>query len=134
MTNALLSSISRFWLEVNAGAWRYLPQPIQRRLTTAYSVLGREVRSNLREMSDADFGRGWREGHEVGRLAGWAQRDGLAQQELALKNDQMQALIIVVESLRTRLEAFERSSADAAAELAAQLRDINQSQSRQPVH
>jgi hypothetical protein len=134
MTDSLLSSISRFWLEVNAGAWRYLPEPVKRRLSAAYGVLGRDVRSHLREMSDADFGRGWREGHEVGRLAGWAQRDAEAQRELALKNDQMQALIIVVESLRTRLETFERSSADAAAELDAQLRDISQRQLRQPVH
>jgi len=134
MTNSLRASISRFWLEVNASAWRYCPQVVQDRLTAAYAAMAKEIRDELREQSDADFGRGWREGHEVGRLVGWAQRDGELQRELARKNDQIQALMTMVESQRMRLQTFERSSADAAAELAEQLRDIGQSRRRPPVH
>jgi hypothetical protein len=133
MTNSFLASISRFWLEVNASAWRYCPPVVQDRLTAAYAAFGKEFREQLRQQSDADFGRGWREGHEVGRLSGSAQRDAELQKELARKNDQIQALMTMVESQRTRLQMFERSSADAAAELAEQLRDIGQSR-RPPVH
>ena len=104
MTNSILGAISRFWLEVNASAWRYCPDTVHRRLDAAYATFTREVRELAREQSDSDFGRGWREGHEVGRLDGLAQRDADAQRELALKNDQIQALMTTVESYRARLQ------------------------------
>ena len=134
MTNSFLGSISRFWLEINASVWRYCPQAVQERLIAAYAVLAKEIRQQIREQSDADFGRGWREGHEVGRMVGSAQRDAEAQKELARKNDQIQALMTMVESQRVRLQTFERSSADAAAELAEQLHRIHHSRPRPPVH
>jgi hypothetical protein len=133
MTNSLLVSINRFWLEVNAGAWRYCPEVVRQRLTAAYETFTTEAREQLRELRDADFGRGWREGHAIGHLKGYAQRDAELQSEIAGKNDQIQALMILVETQRTRLHAFERTSADAAAELAEQLRDIGQGR-RTPVH
>ena len=102
MTNSILATISRFWLEVNAHAWRYCPETIQHRLNAAYATLSKELGELLRQQRDADFGRGWHEGHEVGRLAGWQQRDTEAQRELALKNDQIQALMAIVESYRVR--------------------------------
>jgi len=100
MTNSILATIGRFWLEINAHAWRYCPETVQHRLDTAYAVLCKELRESIRQQSDADFGRGWREGHEVGRAIGWAQRDADAQRELARKNDQIQALMALVESYR----------------------------------
>lgn len=103
MTNSLFGAISRFWLEVNASAWRYCPEAVHQRLDAAYAAFTKEVREIAREQSDSDFGRGWREGHEVGRLEGWAQRDAEAQRELARKNDQIQALMTTVESYRARL-------------------------------
>ena len=102
MTNAIFGTISRFWLEVNAHAWRYCPEPVQQRLTAAYAAFASDVRELLLQQSDADFGRGWREGHEAGRLQGWADRDADAQRELARKNDQIQALMTLVESYRMR--------------------------------
>ena len=101
MTDAIIGTISRFWLEVNAHAWRYCPEAVQQRLTMAYAALAGDVRELLVQQSDAGFGRGWREGHEAGRLQGWAERDGDAQRELARKNDQIQALMTLVESYRT---------------------------------
>jgi hypothetical protein len=102
MTNSILGSINRFWLEINANAWRYCPETVRYRLNSAYDSLSNELRELLSHQSDADFGRGWREGHEAGRVAGWAQRDREAQRELALKNDQIQALMTMVESYRMR--------------------------------
>lgn len=133
MTTSLLGSINRFWLEMNAGAWRYCPDVVQLRLTAAYAAFIGEVKEQVREMRDADFGRGWREGLDAGHSRGYAQRDAELQGELARKNDQIQALMILVESQRTRLQSFGRTSTDAAAELAEQLRDIGQGR-RTPVH
>jgi len=107
MTNTMRGSISRFWLEVNATAWRYCPETVQHRLNAAYITFTKEMRELLREQSDSDFGRGWREGHEVGRLDGWAQRDVEAQRELARKNDQIQALMMLVERYRTGIPGEE---------------------------
>jgi len=100
MTNSILGSISRFWLEINANAWRYCPETVQQRLHAAYVSFSKDIREHLCEQSDADFGRGWREGHEAGRASGWAERDLDAQRELALKNDEIQALMTMVESYR----------------------------------
>ena len=102
MTNSILGSINRFWLEINANAWRYCPETVRYRVNSAYESLSTDLRELLSEQSDSDFGRGWREGHEAGRVAGWAQRDREAQRELALKNDQIQALMTMVESYRMR--------------------------------
>jgi len=102
MTNSILGSINRFWLEINANAWRYCPETVRFRVNAAYESLSTDLRELPSEQSDADFGRGWREGHEAGRIAGWAQRDREAQRELALKNDQIQALMTMVESYRMR--------------------------------
>ena len=102
MTNSMLGSINRFWLEINANAWRYCPETVRYRLNTAFDSFNKELRELLSHQSDSDFGRGWREGHEAGRSAGWAQRDREAQRELALKNDQIQALMTMVESFRMR--------------------------------
>ena len=103
MTNSILGSIGRFWLEINASAWRYCPEAVQHRIQEAYAVFSRELREYLREQSDADFGRGWREGRAAGFASGWAERDLEAQRELALKNDQIQALMTLVESYRTQI-------------------------------
>ena len=102
MTNSILGSINRFWLEINANAWRYCPETVRYRLNSAYDSFSRDVRELLSQQSDSDFGRGWREGHDAGQSAGWAQRDREAQRELALKNDQIQALMTMVESYRMR--------------------------------
>ena len=102
MTNSILGSINRFWLEINANAWRYCPETVRFRVNAAFESLSTDLRELLSEQSDADFGRGWREGHEAGRVSGWAQRDREAQRELALKNDQIQALMTMVESFRMR--------------------------------
>jgi hypothetical protein len=125
MTNSILVCISRFWLEINASAWRYCPETVQHRLNAAYATLSKELRRVLREQSDADFGRGWREGHEVGRLAGREERDAEAQCELAHKNDQIQALMAIVESYEVR--ADEETPAPALATIAV-------AYPRQPVH
>ena len=102
MTNSILGSINRFWLEINANAWRYCPETVRYRLNSAYDSFSRDLRELLLQQSDSDFGRGWREGHDAGRSAGWAQRDREAQRELALKNDEIQALMTMVESYRMR--------------------------------
>ena len=102
MTNAMFGTISRFWLEVNAHAWRYCPEAVQQRLTAAYATFTRDARDIQCQQSDADFGRGWREGRAVGVQDGWAERDAEAQRELARKNDQIQALMTLVESYRMR--------------------------------
>ena len=102
MTNSILGSINRFWLEINANAWRYCPETVRYRVNSAYESLSTDLRQLLSEQSDSDFGHGWREGHEAGRIAGWAQRDREAQRELASKNDQIQALMTMVESYRMR--------------------------------
>jgi hypothetical protein len=102
MTNSILGSINHFWLEINANAWRYCPETVRYRVNAAYESLSTELRELLSQQSDSDFGRGWREGHEAGRIAGWAQRDREAQRELALKNDEIQALMTMVESYRMR--------------------------------
>jgi hypothetical protein len=102
MTNSIVAAISRFWLTVNAHAWRYCPETVQHRLNAAHATLSRELRELIRQQSDADFGRGWREGHEVGHLAGWDERDIEAQRELAQKNDQIQALMATLESYELR--------------------------------
>ena len=103
MTNSILGSIGRFWLEINASAWRYCPETVQQRIQEAYTVFSSELREYLRDQSDADFGRGWREGRAAGFASGWAERDLQAQRELALKNDQIQALMTMVESYRTQV-------------------------------
>jgi hypothetical protein len=102
MTNSIFCSINRFWLEINANAWRYCPETVRYRVNSAYESLSTDLRQLLSEQSDSDFGHGWREGHEAGRIAGWAQRDREAQRELAVKNDQIQALMTMVESYRMR--------------------------------
>jgi len=102
MTNSILGSINRFWLEINANAWRYCPETVRYRLNSAYDAFSSDLRELLSQQSDSDFGRGWREGHDAGRSAGWAQRDREAQRELALKNDEIQALMTMVESYRMR--------------------------------
>jgi hypothetical protein len=102
MTNSILICINRFWLEINANAWRYCPETVRYRLNSAYDSFSRDLREQIAQQSDSDFGRGWREGHDAGRAAGWAQRDREAQRELALKNDQIQALMTMVESYRMR--------------------------------
>ena len=119
MTNSMLGSISRFWLELNANAWRYCPETVQHRLNAAYMTFNKEVRELLREQSDSDFGRGWREGYEAGQLDGWARRDADTQQELARKNDQIQALMTLVESYRTRMPV-EQPTAEFGPDLAGQ--------------
>jgi hypothetical protein len=131
MTNSIRATISRFWLEINANAWRYCPETIQHRLNTAYTTLSKELGELLRQQSDADFGRGWREGHEVGRLIGWEQRDAEAQRELARKNDQIQALMALVESYRVRAadESDACEDADAPSRVA-----LAVSYPRPPVH
>lgn len=133
MTNPLTGSVNRFWLEINATVWRYCPEFIQQRLTSAYSEFSEQVQQQLRDLRDAEFGRGWREGHEAGRQSALMEQTREAQTELARKNDQIQALMTIVESQHTRLQRFEHSSAEAAAELAAQLRDIQLTR-RSPVH
>ena len=107
MTNSILGSINRFWLEINANAWRYCPETVRYRLNAAYDSFHKDLRELLSQQSDSDFGRGWREGHDAGRSAGWAQRDREAQRELALKNDQIQALMTMVESYRMRAHDHE---------------------------
>lgn len=105
MTNTILATISRFWLEVNAHAWRYCPEAVQQRLDAAYATFARELRDLLLQQRDADFGRGWREGHDAGQRQGWADRDAEAQRELARKNDQIQALMTLLESYRMQWPA-----------------------------
>ena len=131
MTNSILAAVSRFWLEINAHAWRYCPETVQHRLNAAYKLLVKELRELLLQHSDADFGRGWREGHDVGRLAGWEQRDLEAQRELARKNDQIQALMAMVESYQVRV-----TDEDGVCEAAAtpSLATIGVTYPRQPVH
>jgi hypothetical protein len=131
MTNSILAAVSRFWLELNAHAWRYCPETVQHRLNAAYTVLSKELRELLLQQSDADFGRGWRAGHDVGRLAGWEERDAEAQRELARKNDQIQALMATVESYRTRGTEDE---AHGALHDAPSLATLGVSYPRQPVH
>lgn len=133
MTNPLLGSVNRFWLEVNASVWRYCPEFIQLRLTAAYGEFTEQLQEHLRDLRDAEFGRGWREGHEVGRQSSWLEREREWQAELARKNDHIQALMIIVESQQARLQRLEHASADASAELAEQLRDMQVSR-RSPVH
>lgn len=111
MTNSILGSINRFWLEINANAWRYCPEAVRYRLNAAFDSFNKELRELLSQQSDSDFGRGWREGHDAGRSAGWAQRDREAQRELALKNDQIQALMTMVESYRMREHEHEPAPA-----------------------
>jgi hypothetical protein len=132
MTNSILSTISRFWLEINANAWRYCPEAVQHRLNMAYATLSKELGELLRQQSDADFGRGWREGHEVGRLVGWQQRDAETQRELARKNDQIQALMAMVESYRLRGTDDVVESGDDAAEPS--LLTLSVGYPRPPVH
>lgn len=133
MTNSILGSISRFWLEINASAWRYCPETIQHRLTSAHSAFLKDMREELCRQSDSDFGHGWREGHEVGRLTGWAERDRLAQRELAHKNDQIQALMMMVESYR--LQASDVGPAESGDELPEpSLASISVGDPRAPVH
>jgi hypothetical protein len=137
MTNSIFATISRFWLDINANAWRYCPDTVQHRLNAAYATLSKELREVFRQQSDADFGRGWREGHEVGRLAGWEQRDIEAQCELAHKNDQIQALMAIVESYEARDESAERGRADVpgATEIhTSSLARLGVMPPRQPVH
>jgi hypothetical protein len=104
---------------------------VQHRLNTAYTVLSRELRELMLQQSDADFGRGWRAGHDVGRLAGWEERDAETQRELAHKNDQIQALLAMVESYRMRGVDEE---AQGAMQDAPSLAALAVSYPRQPVH
>jgi hypothetical protein len=133
MPNSILATIGRFWLEINAHAWRYCPETVQHRLNSAYAVLSKELRELIRQQSDADFGRGWREGHDVGRVTGWEQCHAEAQRELARKNDQIQALMATVESYRVRgADGYLAESADDPDDQP--LERIGVSEPRPPVH
>jgi len=134
MTNSIIGSISRFWLEINAHAWRYCPEAVQHRLNTAHTTFSIEIRELLCQQSDADFGRGWREGHEAGRLSGWAQRDLEAQRELAQKNDQIQALMTMVESYRMRMPDVSGRCATVDERDEQPLVTLDASYPRSPVH
>jgi hypothetical protein len=105
MTNSIITAVSHFWLEINAHAWRHCPETVQHRLNAAYATLRKELRDAVCQQHDAAFGGGWREGHEAGRLAGWEQRDIEAQRELAHKNDQIQALMAIVEGYELGADA-----------------------------
>ena len=135
MTNSILGSINRFWLEINANAWRYCPDTVRYRLNSAYDSFNKDLRELLSQQSDADFGRGWREGHDAGRSTGWAQRDREAQRELALKNDQIQALMTMVESYRMRQHDHQPALAarDEASAVPQQIA-ISVGEPRPPVH
>jgi hypothetical protein len=134
MTNSILGAIGRFWLEINAGAWRYCPETVQQRLQEAYTVFSSDLREYLRDQSDADFGRGWREGRAAGFASGWAERDLEAQRELALKNDHIQALMTMVESYRTQVPDASVTAAPEDQQPAVRIATPSLSYPRAPFH